>query len=64
MGMKGDPEFVILKYSAWLDASKFEDRMLGAVIRYVEPRDASAQHHTTNLEPANFACSRWHVEAN
>ncbi|KAI1110421.1 hypothetical protein F5Y14DRAFT_429018 [Nemania sp. NC0429] len=32
--MKGDPEFVMLKYSAWLDASKFEDRILGAIVRY------------------------------
>lgn len=31
--MKGDPEFVILKYLAWLDASKFEDAILGAVVR-------------------------------
>ena len=32
--MKGDPNFIVLKYSAWLDASKFEDKILGAVVRY------------------------------
>lgn len=31
--MKGDPEFVILKPAAWLDAGKFEDAILGAVVR-------------------------------
>lgn len=31
--MKGDPKFIVLKYSAWLDASKFETAMLGAVVR-------------------------------
>ncbi|KAI0401303.1 hypothetical protein F4802DRAFT_433424 [Xylaria palmicola] len=31
--MKGDPKFVILKHTAWLDAS-FEDKILGAVVRY------------------------------
>ncbi|GAW24403.1 hypothetical protein ANO14919_139870 [Xylariales sp. No.14919] len=32
--MKGDPNFVMLKYSAWLDAAKFEDKILGAIVRY------------------------------
>lgn len=32
--MKGDPTFVILKYSAWLDTNQFEDKILGAVVRY------------------------------
>ncbi|KAF2993653.1 hypothetical protein E8E14_002044 [Neopestalotiopsis sp. 37M] len=32
--MKGDPNFVMLKYSAWLDADKFEDKILGAIVRY------------------------------
>lgn len=32
--MKGDPNFVMLKYSAWLDADKFENKILGAVVRY------------------------------
>lgn len=32
--MKGDPTFVILKYSAWLDTHQFEDKILGAVVRY------------------------------
>jgi len=31
--MKGDPEFVILKYQAWLEASEFEDKILGAIIK-------------------------------
>jgi hypothetical protein len=39
--MKGDPEFVILKYSAWLDAVKFEDKILGAIVRhYLRPTNA------------------------
>jgi hypothetical protein len=29
----GDPEFVILKWQSWLDATKFEDKILGAVIK-------------------------------
>ena len=38
--MKGDPEFVILKYSAWLDAAEFEDKILGAVVKhYLDPTD-------------------------
>ncbi|TGJ84190.1 hypothetical protein E0Z10_g4571 [Xylaria hypoxylon] len=32
--MKGDPNFVMLKYSAWLDAAKFENKILGAIVRY------------------------------
>lgn len=46
--MKGDPEFIILKYSAWLDASKFEESILGAVVRYpLKPSNdyVSALHH-------------------
>lgn len=31
--MKGDPEFVILKYSAWLDAAKYESQILGSIVR-------------------------------
>ncbi|KAJ4370042.1 hypothetical protein N0V83_005806 [Neocucurbitaria cava] len=31
--MSGDPEFVILKHSAWLDAAKYESKILGAVVR-------------------------------
>jgi len=39
--MKGDPDFVILKYSAWLDASKFEDKILGAIVRqFLKPTNA------------------------
>ncbi|KAI0197475.1 hypothetical protein F4808DRAFT_295282 [Astrocystis sublimbata] len=32
--MKGDPTFVMLRHPAWLDATEFEDKMLGAVVRY------------------------------
>ncbi|KAI0439347.1 hypothetical protein F4803DRAFT_531395 [Xylaria telfairii] len=32
--MKGDPNFVMLKYSAWLDTAKFENKILGAIVRY------------------------------
>lgn len=32
--MKGDPEFVILKHTAWLPAPEWEDRILGSVIRH------------------------------
>lgn len=32
--MTGDPAFVILRQSAWLDVSKFEKGILGAAIRY------------------------------
>jgi hypothetical protein len=39
--MKGDPEFVILKYSTWLDAVKFEDKILGSIVRqYLRPTNA------------------------
>ncbi|CAI6089272.1 unnamed protein product [Clonostachys chloroleuca] len=31
--MKGDPEFVILKYQAWMEAAEFEDVILGAVVK-------------------------------
>ncbi|KAL2287669.1 hypothetical protein FJTKL_05046 [Diaporthe vaccinii] len=40
--MKGNPEFVILKYSAWLDASQFQDAILGAVVQY--PLTPSTDH--------------------
>ncbi|PNP40735.1 hypothetical protein THARTR1_11237 [Trichoderma harzianum] len=36
--MQGDPEFVILKYSAWLDAADFGDKILGAIVKhYLDP---------------------------
>ena len=39
--MKGDPEFVILKYTAWLDASKFEDKILGSIVKeFLRPTNA------------------------
>jgi hypothetical protein len=31
--MKGNPSSVILKHSAWLDASKYESQILGSIIR-------------------------------
>ncbi|KAH4177190.1 hypothetical protein HBI49_055730 [Parastagonospora nodorum] len=31
--MIGDPSFVILKHSAWLDTSKYEQQILGSIIR-------------------------------
>ena len=31
--MIGDPEFVILKYQSWLDTVKFEDKILGSVVK-------------------------------
>jgi hypothetical protein len=31
--MKGDPEFVILKYQSWLDTAKFEDKILGSIVK-------------------------------
>lgn len=36
--MKGDPEFVILKYQSWLDTEKFEKEVLGAIVKqYLSP---------------------------
>lgn len=38
--MKGDPVFVVLKYTSWLDAAEFEDRILGAVVKeFLKPSD-------------------------
>ncbi|PVI01661.1 hypothetical protein DM02DRAFT_654268 [Periconia macrospinosa] len=38
--MKGDPEFVILKYQSCLDASKFEEKILGSVVKgFLRPTD-------------------------
>lgn len=31
--MKGDPQFVVLKYQAWLDASQYEKLILGAIVK-------------------------------
>ncbi|KAF4976944.1 hypothetical protein FDECE_18416, partial [Fusarium decemcellulare] len=54
--MKGDPQFIILKYQAWMDAAQFEDAILGAIIReplspstnYVP--DAPSEHATTQYQ--------------
>lgn len=36
--MKGDPEFVILKYQSWLDTEKFEKEVVGAIVKqYLSP---------------------------
>ncbi|KAL6906956.1 hypothetical protein GGI43DRAFT_247478 [Trichoderma evansii] len=36
--MKGDPEFVILKYQSWLDTEKFEREVVGAIVKqYLSP---------------------------
>ncbi|KAJ5851707.1 uncharacterized protein N7529_011092 [Penicillium soppii] len=36
--MHGDPTFVILKYQTWLDTSKFEDKILGAIVKeFLQP---------------------------
>jgi hypothetical protein len=31
--MKGDPEFVILKYQSWLQTAKFEKKILGTIVQ-------------------------------
>lgn len=44
--MKGDPQFIILKYSTWLDCATFEGKILGAVIQdFLSP--------TSNYVPDN-----------
>jgi hypothetical protein len=36
--LHGDPTFVILKYQTWLDTSKFEDKILGAIVKeFLQP---------------------------
>lgn len=36
--MKGDPEFVILKYQSWLDTETFEREVVGAIVKqYLSP---------------------------
>ena len=40
--MKGDPEFVILKYQAWMEAAEFEDVILGAIVH--EPLSPSTNY--------------------
>lgn len=40
--MKGDPEFVILKYQAWMEAPEFEDTILGAIVK--EPLSPSTNY--------------------
>ncbi|RYO63866.1 hypothetical protein AA0116_g4036 [Alternaria tenuissima] len=36
--MKGDPEFVILKYQSWLDTAKFENKIFGSIVKeYLRP---------------------------
>ncbi|KAM0710564.1 hypothetical protein Q7P35_002235 [Cladosporium inversicolor] len=31
--MIGDPEFVVLKYQSWLDTAKFENKILGSIVK-------------------------------
>lgn len=31
--MTGDPEFVMLKYQAWLNTTKFENKILGSIVK-------------------------------
>ncbi|CZR58256.1 uncharacterized protein PAC_08147 [Phialocephala subalpina] len=50
--MKGDPEFVILKYSAWLETSAFESRILGSVIRY--PLKPSNEYVPSGVSPLQY----------
>jgi hypothetical protein len=53
--MKGDTEFVILRYSAWLETAEFESRILGSIVRYpLKPTneylpDSPLQYNTSNL---------------
>jgi len=50
--MKGDPEFIILKHSAWLSADKFETQILGSVIRYpLRPTDDYVSGLQHNQQP-------------
>ncbi|RTE81408.1 hypothetical protein BHE90_004070 [Fusarium euwallaceae] len=38
--MQGDPEFVILKHTAWLPAPQYKGKILGSIIRYpLKPSD-------------------------
>lgn len=50
--MEGDPTFVILKYSAWLDAAKFEEKILGAVVRY--PLKPSNEYAPSESSPLRY----------
>src|SRR6185295_18735885 len=59
--MSGDPEFVVLKYSAWLDTEKYESKILGAIVRnflrptndYV-PEEPLAYNVTADGKPRDF----------
>jgi len=59
--MSGDPEFVVLKYSAWLDTEKYESKILGAIVRYFlrptndyVPEEPLAYNVTVNGKPRDF----------
>jgi len=53
--MKGDPEFVILKYQSWLETSKFETTILGSIVKeFLNPTrnycpESPLQYHTPEL---------------
>ncbi|EPS41762.1 hypothetical protein H072_4298 [Dactylellina haptotyla CBS 200.50] len=59
--MKGDPEFVILKYPAWLDTQKFESRILGSVVKYpLQPTEAyfleyPLQYYTDDFQEGSLS---------
>ncbi|KAJ8117107.1 hypothetical protein OPT61_g1614 [Boeremia exigua] len=50
LSMNGDPEFVILKCQAWMKASIFEDKILGAIIK--QPLSPSTNY--TPDSPATY----------
>jgi len=67
--MKDDPEFVILKHTAWLDAKEFEPKILGAIIRYplqpaksYVPKGPRPLHY--NSETLDEKCFRDFVQDN
>jgi hypothetical protein len=49
--MIGDPEFVILKYQSWLDTAKFENVILGSIVKeFLRP--------TNNYVPGMYVAVR------
>jgi hypothetical protein len=53
--MKGDPEFVILKYQSWLETAKFETQILGSIVKeFLNPTrnycpESPLQYHTPEI---------------
>jgi hypothetical protein len=64
--MKGDPVFVILKSSAWLSAKKFENKILGSIVRYpLRPSDdyvpsLPLRYHTWEFQEREFG--KFHLD--